>query len=182
METVIHVFKILRTLIEQHSKGKHELFMYGSIINGTMAINGKSDKNSDLDLTIINKDNEDEKGDLRHIKELLEKNQEKECEIKDMKFIQPSFGDLLTFKIIFKDTTIDVDLSFHKILEVLNSKLLRAYCLYDYRFRNLAIVLKAWNKTLGAKKDILNSFSIYLLLLGFMIHNEYLPNLQRLAV
>ena len=43
-------------------------------------------------------------------------------------------------------------------------------------------MLKAWNKTLGEKNNILNSFSICLLLLGFMITKDYLPNLQRLAV
>jgi|LakMenE01Jun11ns_1017448.scaffolds.fasta_scaffold7537518_1 hypothetical protein len=35
--------------------------MYGSTINGTLAFNSESDQNSDLDLTIINKENEDEK-------------------------------------------------------------------------------------------------------------------------
>jgi hypothetical protein len=43
------------------------------------------------------------------------------------------------------------------------------------------LVLKAWNKTLGDKHDRLNSFSICLLLLGFLIKKQYLPNLQALA-
>lgn len=52
----------------------------------------------------------------------------------------------------------------------------------DSRFRAVAMVLKAWNKTLSADKNSrLNSFSICLLLLGFMLHKKYLPNLQELA-
>ena len=44
------------------------------------------------------------------------------------------------------------------------------------------MLLKAWNKTLSTdKNDRLNSFSICLLLLGFMIQKEYMPNLQTLA-
>jgi DNA polymerase sigma len=65
---------------------------------------------------------------------------------------------------------IKVEITQGKILEVFNSLLLRSYCIVDSRYRQLAIFLKAWNKTLTAdKNDRLNSFSICLLLLGFMI-------------
>ena len=46
--------------------------MYGSTINGTMTSN--SDKNSDLDLTLISKDNENEQNALKEIKKALKKN------------------------------------------------------------------------------------------------------------
>ena len=64
---------------------------------------------------------------------------------------------------------IDVEITQGKILEVFNSLLLRSYCILDSRYRQIAILLKAWNKTLADKNSRLNSFSICLLLLGFML-------------
>lgn len=73
---------------------------------------------------------------------------------------------------------IDVDISVNRILELANSHLVRSYCLQDNRFRILAMVLKTWNKTLSNDKSLrLNSFSIYLLLLAYMLHNRYMINL-----
>ena len=72
MQTILYVYDILRNFIEKQTKGQKQLFMYGSTINGTMTSN--SDKNSDLDLTLISKDNENEKNALSKIKTALEKN------------------------------------------------------------------------------------------------------------
>ena len=72
MQAIIYVYDVLRNFIEKHSEGQKQLFMYGSTINGTMTSN--SDKNSDLDLTLISKDNENEKNALSKIKTALEKN------------------------------------------------------------------------------------------------------------
>ena len=44
------------------------------------------------------------------------------------------------------------------------------------------MILKCWNKKeYSDRKKGLNSFSIYLLLLAFMLHNQYMINLQALA-
>jgi DNA polymerase sigma len=76
--------------------------------------------------------------------------------------------------------TISVDIMVNKFLEIINSQLVRAYCLLDYRFRQVALVLKQWMHTQSGKKsDRLNSYSCYLLLIAYMIKKKYMPNLQR---
>ena len=52
----------------------------------------------------------------------------------------------------------------------------------DERFRKVALVLKSWNRgTEASKNNRLNSFSIYLLLLAFMLEFKYMINLQKEA-
>jgi DNA polymerase sigma len=101
-----------------------------------------------------------------------------------MNLFKTTFGWLLAFDLKFKGNQkqapfkIEVQITQNKILEVLNSRLLRSYAMLDARFRKLALVLKAWNKTLSNDKNgRFNSFTICLLLLGFMLHKEFLPNL-----
>ena len=49
----------------------------------------------------------------------------------------------------------------------------------DQRFRKVALVLKNWNRCISSKKEKrLNSFSIYILLLAFMLEHKYMINLQ----
>ena len=74
---------------------------------------------------------------------------------------------------------IDVDLSINRNLEILNTTLILTYCLFDERYRKIAMVLKIWNRNLKVKNkwDRLNSFSMYLLLLAFMLQEKYLPNI-----
>ena len=43
---------------------------------------------------------------------------------------------------------IDLDISINKPLEMLNSELIGTYCAIDERFQKVALVLKAWNRTL----------------------------------
>ena len=76
---------------------------------------------------------------------------------------------------------VDVDLAVNKYLEILNSQLISTYCELDHRFRQAAFVLKSWMKTTDPvnKHKRLNSFSVYMILLAFMIHNKYIPNLQQ---
>ena len=81
--------------------------------------------------------------------------------------------------VIGKTITIDVDISLNKTLEVKNSQLIKTYCTMDERFKKVALVLKSWNRGLDPrKKKCLNSFSIYLLLLAYMLEHKYMINLQ----
>lgn len=74
---------------------------------------------------------------------------------------------------------IDVDISINKPLEMLNSALIHQYCAMDQRFHKVALVLKNWNRRIdGDKSKRLNSFSIYLLLLVFMLDKKYMIDLQ----
>lgn len=44
------------------------------------------------------------------------------------------------------------------------------------------MILKSWNKSLASSKNSrLNSFSIYMMLLAYMLHNRMLVNLQLAA-
>ena len=72
-----------------------------------------------------------------------------------------------------------MDLLVNKVLEMRNSQLIFTYCHLDARFRKLSMVLKNWQKSISpdSKAQRLNSYSIYLLLLAFMIEKQYLPNL-----
>ena len=104
-----------------------------------------------------------------------------------------SAGALLQFKLkVFKGKirggtsreyhVLDIDILVNKVLELHNSNLIRMYCLQDTRFQKVALVLKSWNRALTREKhDRLNSFSICMLLLAFMLHNRMMVNLQRLA-
>ena len=75
---------------------------------------------------------------------------------------------------------IECDLLVNRHLEMMNSHLLRQYCLLDKRFREAVLVLKRWNReSTTDKMERLNSFSLCLLLLAFMMHKGYLPNLQQ---
>lgn len=78
----------------------------------------------------------------------------------------------------FGNRLIKVDLLVNKYLEVLNSQLIGTYCKLDRRYMEAALCLKRIFKSMDPdKKNRLNSFSVYLLLLAFMINDNYLPHL-----
>jgi hypothetical protein len=78
----------------------------------------------------------------------------------------------------FGNRLIKVDLLVNKYLEVLNSQLIGTYCKLDRRYMEAALCLKRIFKSMDPdKKNRLNSFSVYLLLLAFMIKDNYLPHL-----
>ena len=59
-----------------------------------------------------------------------------------------------------------------------NSELINTYCMMDERFHKVALVLKNWNRGIDpSKNNRLNSFSIYMLLLAFMLENRYMIDL-----
>ena len=96
-----------------------------------------------------------------------------------------SAGALLEFKLrlpaTFGNIVLDIDILVNKVLELQNSELIGMYCAQDPRFQQVALVLKAWNRTLALDKNSrLNSFSIYLLLLAYMLHSGIMVNLQRI--
>ena len=95
-----------------------------------------------------------------------------------------SAGFILEFKYQTKHSTVDIDINVNKYLEVLNSHLISCYCKMDARFRHCALIIKDWYKSKCEemkilKADRLNSYCLYMMLLAFMIHQKYLPNLQQ---
>ena len=60
-----------------------------------------------------------------------------------------------------------------------NSYLIRDYSLYDSRFHKLALIVKYWNKSAaGDKFGRLNSYSVTLMLIAFMVHKGALPKMN----
>ena len=89
-------------------------------------------------------------------------------------------GPLLSFVDRASDT--EVDISVNKILEIQNSRLIRAYAQLEPRFANLALFLKVWNKQRFQDKKVrLNSYTLNLMLVAFLQHLKVLPSLQALA-
>jgi DNA polymerase sigma len=66
------------------------------------------------------------------------------------------------------------------VLEVYNSHLIRDYSLVDCRFHKLALIVKYWNKSLmgGDKSARLNSYSVTLMLIAFLVHRGSLPKMS----
>ena len=91
-----------------------------------------------------------------------------------------SSGWILRFK--DEETKIDVDIMVNKYSEHQNSLLIKSYTNLDIRCLKLIQILKVWNK--GLTKEVfnrLNNFTIYLMLIGFMQKEKFLPNLQLFA-
>ena len=81
-----------------------------------------------------------------------------------------------------------VDITFHNMLCIVNTKLIREYSLYDQRFHIMGIYLKNWakvNKIHGAPKKFLSSYALLLMLIHFLqkvVDPPVLPNLQKIPI
>ena len=73
--------------------------------------------------------------------------------MKAPKAYEMSAGALLEFQVKlpprFNNLVLDVDILVNKVLELQNSELIGMYCVQDPRFQQVALVLKAWNRTLS---------------------------------
>ena len=97
---------------------------------------------SDLDLTLVFNNFEiDHRKILKKIRILLSRSDRFSCNNKPLKI---SSGHLL--EVIDKMNKLHVDIAINKTMEVLNSHLVCAYGVYDFRFVKLALFLKVWNK------------------------------------
>ena len=150
------------------------LAVYGSTVNSLA-----QQAESDLDLTLLIDDYKiNHESILRLIEQELSANSRFKCCETGPKQIQS--GILL--EVTDRMNQVEIDICVNKTLEVLNSQLICTYGAYDVRFIKLALFLKAWNKQhFRDKMKRLNSFSIYLMLIGFLQHRSILPNLQALA-
>ena len=87
-----------------------------------------------------------------------------------------------------KETNIDLDITIHNILPILNSKLIKIYSEYDQRFHIMGIYLKYWskiNKIHGAANQYLSSYSLINMLINFLqkiVEPRVLPNLQKIPI
>ena len=85
-----------------------------------------------------------------------------------------------------KETKIELDITIHNILPILNSKLIKIYSQYDQRFHIMGIYLKYWsknNKIHGAAYSYLSSYALLNMLIYFLqkvIEPRVLPNLQKI--
>lgn len=169
------------------SKFEFELVIFGSVVNGL-----QDRGNSDIDLTIIVDKNANLHHDsiLQRVRDSIEGFKFNGLSLKgrETKLFWMSAGALL--KVFFKVNSdqakfakqegleISVDIAVNKFPEILNSQLVETYCKLDKRFREAAIILKKWQKTTHTDPNKrLNSFSIYMLLLAYMIQDKFIPNL-----
>lgn len=167
-----------------------QLFKYGSTVNGL----GTLSDTSDLDLTLIvpptfNKSHRDilllvHASLKKHIKQDAKSGIQLKFEYGQNMIRDINAGYLLPFHYLDhgKGYRIEVDLMINKLSEIYHSGLLHQYSKLCPKYNKLAIVLKIWNKMLSDDKNKrLNSFSIYLMLIAYMQHKKYLPNLQAIA-
>jgi DNA polymerase sigma len=147
------------------------LLIFGSCLNGLF-----DNKESDLDLTIITA-TENHHSTLAKCRKELDKHPNHYS--KEKKLFWMKAGCQLELTMTFRGRQIKVDLLVNKYLEVLNSQLIGTYCKLDRRYMEAALCLKRIFKSMDPenKNNRLNSFSVYLLLLAFMIRDNYLPNL-----
>jgi DNA polymerase sigma len=153
----------------------YELLIYGSTVNG-LALHGSSD----LDLSLIILTDSGTLLPITHHHSLLSR-------ISSLLSRTPhtfrapelrpdSFGYLLTTKHL--PTGTDIELLPNKVLEVYNSHLIRDYSLVDSRFHKLALIVKYWNKGIGGDKSArLNSYSVTLMLIAYMVHRGSIPKM-----
>jgi DNA polymerase sigma len=85
---------------------------------------------------------------------------------------------------MYKPFEVSIEVFINKIVDPYNTWLMQTYAMLDIRFLKLALVLKAWNKkvnmSMGTNK--LNSYSITLMLIGFLQFKNVLPCLQQIGL
>ncbi len=75
-----------------------------------------------------------------------------------------------------KVNDIDVEITVNKTVELYNSALLYTYAACDFRFYQLVILLKKWNKQKFPDASTrLNSYSLVLMLLTVMQKFKHIP-------
>lgn len=147
---------------------KWDLVIYGSALNSIF-----SNQLSDLDMTLIVDSKLNQNEILLEVQQILEQNSDK---FGKFQFLVLPSGPLLSFVDMASDT--EVDISVNKILEIQNSRLIRAYAQLEPRFANLALFLKVWNKQRFQDKKVrLNSYTLNLMLVAFLQHVKVLPSL-----
>ena len=101
-------------------------------------------------------------------------------QFQDYNLILANFGKLIEFTDVKRNITVEI--SFNKIVEPYNSYMMATYCKMSRKFREIAVILKKWNKFVfkGAEKNNrINSYSMTLMLLAFMQKYKYLPMIQK---
>ena len=87
-----------------------------------------------------------------------------------------------------KETKIELDITIHNLLPIINSKMIKLYSQYDQRFHIMGIYIKHWsklNKVHGASIQYLSSYSLIIMLIHFLqkiVKPSVLPNLQKIPI
>ena len=157
VEAVIQESESIQRLLKHANP---QLMIYGSVANALC-----QEHDSDLDLTLLVDDYE-----VSHeviIRELIKELQKTDRFACPQEPYSIASGVLLCFT--DQQNHIEIDLAINKVLEIKNSELIAAYAAFDDRFLKLALCLKVWNKQhFPDKKQRLNSFSMYLMLIAFL--------------
>ena len=79
-------------------------------------------------------------------------------------------------------TNVEIDIMINKVVEVYNSFLLSTYAMVSDHFRNMVLLIKQWNKNkFNNPGQRLNSYSLALMVLAFLMKFKMVPNLQSMA-
>ena len=87
-----------------------------------------------------------------------------------------------------EETKMDLDITIHNLLPILNSKLIKLYSEYDQRFHIMGIYIKYWSKlnnVHGASIQFLSSYALILMLIHFLqkiVKPAILPDLQNIPI
>ena len=192
MDTLTLAFKTIDCELQPlKQEFDFELKIYGSAANGLFEQPqpGTEYLSSDLDLTLnLMEDPYLSQLEILFKVQKLLKKAARQRRIQVVDYIRKPFemsaGALLQFKIqvpIIGSTTklvLDIDILVDKQLELVNTELICLYGLQDERFLKVALVLKGWNRQVNSDKNgRLNSFSIYMLLIAYMLHKGMMVNL-----
>ena len=154
-----------------------EISPYGSFINNF------SDENGDIDLCIVPK--------IPWFKftsyAYKIRNNIRDKNLGKIKLFYKSKNFFL-ISICDKETKIDIDITIHNLLPILNSKLIKIYSEYDQRFHIMGIYLKHWsklNEVHGASLQYLSSYALIIMLIYFLqnvVQPRILPDIQNIPI
>ena len=171
--------EVIMSVITKNNLDGTKVEPYGSIINNFMS------KNGDIDISIIPYKIKKEEF-IKYLKEIeneLIKEKKYAIDNNNSIYVNSRYA-LLSIKDI--ESNINIDITVHNLLPVINSKMIRLYSLFDQRFHIIGSFLKHWvkiNNIKGAPKGFLSSYALLILIIHFLqnvVEPKILPVLQEI--
>ena len=178
-----NIIKKYITIINNVFKGNKENTLIDEITPYGSFVNNFADENGDVDICIVPKNPWFKYRSYAH--KIMNKINYKKIGTIKLFHIAKSF---YLISISDKKTNIDIDITIHNLLPILNSKLIKIYSEYDQRFHIMGIYLKYWsklNKVHGASCQYLSSYALLIMLIHFLqniVKPRILPNLQKIPI
>ncbi|CAF3442632.1 unnamed protein product [Rotaria sp. Silwood1] len=174
--------RILKQLQKQFEKDYSDcsLYAFGSFYNGF------GFRQSDLDVCIVFKDQRDENPDevIQIMRKILKSMRSNSDTFEDVQAILHAKVPIIRSK--HRRLQIEIDISFHNMLAIENTRLLKAYADIDPRVSQLGYMIKHLAKTCDigdASRGTLSSYAYIIMVIHFLqqIQPPVLPVLQQLS-